>query len=259
MQKAFLISVLAIKQPCPAFLINWMALSIVAYLTLVCSEEIPSFTDDPLGKERWWINLYSPSVFLGTTPRGETRKGANGGDSNGPANLCNSSSFLSFASTTVGFCKGDFKLPELNDLHSPSKWRGKPWVKPESKRVAVEWKYPSRRKRKRSTFIGVGRLIWKGVGRLGPGPRLFRRATKITFCYRVGTFTFKTVMIVSTTWVTFLILVETKTITSWDRIQLGFRWYSGYIGWQKFNKGLQFQPQFTLDPIPRHWSVVGLP
>ena len=27
-------------------------------------------------------------------------------------------------------------------------------MKPRSKRVTVEWKYPSRRKRKRSTFIG---------------------------------------------------------------------------------------------------------
>lgn len=87
----------------------------------------------------------------------------------------------------------------------------------------MEWKYPSRRKRKHSTFTGVKRLVWKGVGRLGPGLRLFRWATKITFCYRMGTFTFKTVMIVSATWVTFVILVETKTLTPWDRIQLGFR------------------------------------
>lgn len=45
-------------------------------------------------------------------------------------------------------------------------------MKPESKKVTVEWKYLSRRianKSKRSTLIGVGRLGWKEVGRLGPG------------------------------------------------------------------------------------------
>ena len=46
-------------------------------------------------------------------------------------------------------------------------------MKPERKKVTVEWKYPSRRKRKRSTFIGVGRLGWKEVSRLRPRPRLF--------------------------------------------------------------------------------------
>ena len=85
-------SILAIKHPCPAFLISlsWMAWSVV----LVYPEEIPSLTGDPFGKDRSWINLYSPGVFLGTTPRGETRKGGKRGDSNWPANLCNSVKFL---------------------------------------------------------------------------------------------------------------------------------------------------------------------
>lgn len=63
-------------------------------------------------------------------------------------------------------------LLELNDWHSPSKWRGKPWVKPESKKVTVEWECQLRRKCKHSTVIGVGRPGWEGVGRLGLSARL---------------------------------------------------------------------------------------
>ena len=42
-------------------------------------------------------------------------------------------------------------------------------------------------------------------------------------CYQTGTLACKTVMIVNATRVTFLILVETETITPGDRLQLRFR------------------------------------
>lgn len=59
-RKAFLMSVLAKKQPWPAFIISLIASSMVAYRTLVCSGDMPSLTDEPLGKDKWWINLNSP-------------------------------------------------------------------------------------------------------------------------------------------------------------------------------------------------------
>ena len=65
-RKAFLMSVLAKKQPWPAVIISLIASSMVAYRTLVCSGDMPSLTDEPLGKDKWWINLNSPGTFFGT-------------------------------------------------------------------------------------------------------------------------------------------------------------------------------------------------
>ena len=96
-------------------------------------------------------------------------------------------------------------------------------MKPESKKVTVEWKYPSRRERKRSTFIGVGRLGREGVGRLGLRARLLPCVTRITLCYRMRTLTSKAVMIVNTTRVAFLIPVKTETVTPGAKIQLRFK------------------------------------
>jgi len=67
--KTFFTSVLAIKHPRPAALMWRMASAIVAYETLVGSGEIPP--EEPLGYDKWWINLNSPGVFFGTTPKEE--------------------------------------------------------------------------------------------------------------------------------------------------------------------------------------------
>lgn len=64
-------SVFARKQSFPTDFTDVMASWMVAYWTEESSEDIPSLTD-ALGKDKWWINLYSPGIFLGTTPRGDT-------------------------------------------------------------------------------------------------------------------------------------------------------------------------------------------
>ena len=62
----------------------------------------------------------SPSIFLGTNPRGEMRNTRKGGDEKGPASLWASSSFEILASTAVGFCMADSKLLEVQEKRGPS-------------------------------------------------------------------------------------------------------------------------------------------
>ena len=52
MRNALLMSVLARKQPRPHDLINAIASSTRQYETVLCSEEMPSFTDAPLGNDK---------------------------------------------------------------------------------------------------------------------------------------------------------------------------------------------------------------
>ena len=86
-------SVFARKQSFPTDFTIAMASWMVAYWTEESSEDIPSLTDAPLGKDKWWIKLYSPGIFLGTTPRGDTWNVSKGGSENGPASLWAESSF----------------------------------------------------------------------------------------------------------------------------------------------------------------------
>ena len=118
--------------------------------------EMPSFSDDPLGNERWWIKRNSPGVFLGTKPIGETRQTGKGGEENGPASLWAASSLLIFASTAAGFCKADKRLGAWLEKRGPSKCKGKPSVNPAVKNSTIEWVYPERKNNKRSIFTGVG-------------------------------------------------------------------------------------------------------
>ena len=64
--ESFLTPVLAKKKPGPAVLINWMASSMVAYLTLVSSDEMPSLTERPGGKTNDVLDeiLPGPSLVL---------------------------------------------------------------------------------------------------------------------------------------------------------------------------------------------------
>lgn len=55
-------------------------------------------------------------------------------------------------------------------------------MKPESKKVTVEWKYSPRRKRKRSTFIGVEKdLVGKGLAGWGLELSCFDGSQKLHF------------------------------------------------------------------------------
>ena len=156
-RKAFLMSVLAKKQPWPAFIISLIALSMVAYRTLVCSGDMPSLIDEPLGKDKWWINLNSPGTFFGTMPKGDIRNGDSGGDKKGPASRWAANSFQSLASTTSGFSRADNKFVAVCEVRSPSKCTGKPLVKPDNKNSTVEGVYPSGRKTNLLTFNWGGK------------------------------------------------------------------------------------------------------
>ena len=174
---------------------------------------MPSLTDDPFGKDRWWIRRNSPGTFFGTIPKGEIQNGDSGGDWKGPASRRASSSFLSFASTAEGFSRADNKLLAVRDLRSPWKWIEKPWVKPDIKNSTVEWVYPSSKKPNLSTLTGVGRSGGLGLGRLGLKTRCSGWATKITIWNRVWPITFIALVFVCTGRGTFTALVESETVS----------------------------------------------
>ena len=162
MRNALLVSVLARKQPEPNCLIIATASSTRAYCTDACSGAIPSLTESPLGKDKWWIKRYSPGVFLGTTPRGETRNLGNGGHSKGPASRPAANSLESLALTMSGFCCAEIRLFAKNDVRVPSKWREKPNLKPLYNIDVNSGSYPHNNKGRRLS-------IWTGVGRTGFG------------------------------------------------------------------------------------------
>ena len=208
------------KQPWPAFIISLIASSMVAYRTLVWSGDMPSLTDEPLGKDKWWINLNSPGTFFGTMPKGDIRNRDSGGDKKGPASWWAANSFPSLASTTSGFSRADNKFVAVCEVRSPSKCTGKPLVKPDNKNSTVEGVYPSRRKTNLLTFIGVGRLGKKGFGSLRLGMVEFGRVTKITLSHHVWPFTPITKILESTTLRAFVAFMKTKTVALWDGIRL---------------------------------------
>ena len=84
---------------------------------------MPSLTDSPLGKDKWWIKRYSPGAFLGTSPKGETRKLGNGGLLKGPARRSTANSFESLALTTQlrSFRCAETRLGPKIDIRDPSK------------------------------------------------------------------------------------------------------------------------------------------
>ena len=129
-RKAFFISVLARKQPFPACLIMWISSATVAYCTLVSSGAMPSFTEVPRGKNKWWIRRNSPAVFLGTKPREETLRGSNGSMENGPAMRQDANSLLSFWSTTLLFAKVEGEFLRSLQLTEPWKCEWKPSENP---------------------------------------------------------------------------------------------------------------------------------
>lgn len=126
---------------------------------------MPSLTDEPFGKDRWWINRNSPGTFFGITPSEETQNGDTVGGWKGPASLWAVSSFVSLAPTASRFPKAANKCFAEQDIRSPWKDTGKPWLKSDNKKSTVEWVYPLRRKTYLSTFTGVGRLGGLGFGR----------------------------------------------------------------------------------------------
>ena len=124
---------------------------------------MPSFTEETLGKDKWWIILNSPGTFLGTTPRGDTRNSVKGGDSNGPTKRRASVSFLILEKTTSGWSRALNRFSASKERNSPSKCRGNPLVNPAYKNSTVDGVYPTRKFLRRSAFIGVGRL-WLCLG-----------------------------------------------------------------------------------------------
>ncbi len=59
--------------------------------------------------------------FLGTTPKGETRKLGKGGRSNGPAIRPAANSLEIFALTISGLCCAEIRLVAKNETRSPRK------------------------------------------------------------------------------------------------------------------------------------------
>ena len=102
MRKALRTTVFAMAHPFPNCLMILIASSTVAYLTEENSTGMKLLTKLAGGKERWWIIWFPPGVFLGITPKGETKNVENGGFVKGPMMRPNSLSLASLLSTMVG-------------------------------------------------------------------------------------------------------------------------------------------------------------
>ena len=107
------------------------------YFTEQSSGAMKSLMEEPLGYDKWWIKRNCPGAFLGTTPRGETRRLGMGGASKGPATLPASHSFLIFSARTPDKTLADFKLLQSVASLLPVYGIWKPSKKPFAKNIAT--------------------------------------------------------------------------------------------------------------------------
>ena len=103
-------SVFARNAPDPNCTILCIACPTDEYFTDEYSSGMPSLTDFPLGKDKWWMTRYWPWAFLGCRPRGENTISGMGGELYGPEIRPNLDCFRSFWSTISGSSDDDLRL-----------------------------------------------------------------------------------------------------------------------------------------------------
>ena len=118
---------------------------------------MPSFTEEPSGKDKWCMRRNSSGAFLRTRPRGEIRKFSKGGVLKGPIIRPVDTALFSSSVTSSGFSKALFRFLEWQVTLSPKYRIEKPKRKPFLMQVVMSGSYPPRSGSSLCGFTGVGR------------------------------------------------------------------------------------------------------